>query len=380
MDDGTGDQGGTPAGDPDHDTEPTGESLGHASQVAGEALGHGIGAVARRLGVPASTLRTWNLRYGIGPSHRSPGGHRRYDSADLRRLEEMNRLVKAGLPPSEAAQAALRVAAGKPIKPAGDAPRRTELAEPAEGVAPRAELREPAEGVAPPAERAQRAHGRRAGDATRVPSVAALARAALNLDEDTVIAGLHAALDEHGVAWTWDRLVRPVFGAISRRQESSGCGIEIEHLFSERLLSALSRLTGRPERPVHPRAILLACAEDEQHSLPVYALAATLTTEHGLETRVLGARTPYPALADAMRRLGPLVVFVWSQLGATGDPTPLSTLPALRPASRVIVGGPGWWGEALPARVTRASSLDDAVTRIRTTLEGKANASPAPAR
>ncbi|MEV4460806.1 MerR family transcriptional regulator, partial [Microbispora sp. NPDC049633] len=76
--------------------------------AAEEEPGYGIGAVSRRLGVPASTLRTWNLRYGIGPSRRSPGGHRRYDDADLRRLEEMNRLIRAGMPPADAARQALR--------------------------------------------------------------------------------------------------------------------------------------------------------------------------------------------------------------------------------------------------------------------------------
>jgi transposase-like protein len=307
--------------------ERTGEVTGGP---AGEGPSYGIGAVARRLGVPAPTLRTWNLRYGIGPSHRSPGGHRRYDAADLLRLERMNRLIKAGLPTAEAAEAALR----------------------ARGLLPRLLVATP--------------EARTAGE--DVPSAAVLARAALNLDGGAVAAGLCAALSEHGSAWTWNRLVLPVFDTISRRQESTGTGIDIEHLFSERLLSVLSERTGRPARPVHPRAILLACAEDEQHSLPAYALAATLTTVHGLETRVLGPRTPYSALADAMRRLGPLVVFVWSQLGVTGDPAPLRTLPVLRPASKIIVGGPGWWSDHLPSRVTRVGSLDHAVAEVIATL------------
>ncbi|MGW5163081.1 MerR family transcriptional regulator, partial [Nonomuraea wenchangensis] len=38
-----------------------------------EEAGYGIGAVSRLLGVPAPTLRTWNLRYGLGPSRRSAG-------------------------------------------------------------------------------------------------------------------------------------------------------------------------------------------------------------------------------------------------------------------------------------------------------------------
>ncbi|WP_203981863.1 MerR family transcriptional regulator [Sphaerisporangium rufum] len=310
------------------------QTAGEAGEPGDDGPSYGIGAVARRLGVPAPTLRTWNLRYGIGPSHRSPGGHRRYGALDLRRLEEMNRLIKAGLPPAEAAQAALGTRVAPPGRPAG-----TRLV--------------PVE-VTPPAAPAH----------PRVPTAAALARAAVNLDGAAVVAGLAAALAEHGVPWTWRHLVLPVFDTIVRRQETTGAGVEIEHLFSERLLSALSERAGRPPVPAHPRPVLLACAADDQHSLPLYALAATLTGSHALETRVLGPRTPYAALGDAMRRLGPVAVFVWSQLEETGDPAPLGRLPVLRPASRIIVGGPGWWDVPLPAGVTRAVSLPDAVTQV----------------
>ncbi|MEW9531266.1 MerR family transcriptional regulator [Microbispora sp. NPDC049125] len=298
----------------------------------GEA-GYGIGAVARRLGVPPPTLRTWNLRYGIGPSRRSPGGHRRYDDADLRRLEEMNRLIHAGMPPADAARQALRLPS-----PSG-------RAEPAVA------------GV--PAE----------GEPITVPgqgilSAAMLARSALSLDSPTVSGGLEAALRTHGVVWTWERLVLPVFATITRKQEESGTGVEIEHMFSDRLLAALSGVARRA--PAHPRPVLLACAEDEQHSLPAYALAAALA-ELAVETRVLGARTPYSALADAMRRLGPAVVFVWSQQRMTGDPAPLSGLPRLRPASRVVAGGPGWW-DGLPPGTARVSTFREAIATVMTSL------------
>ena len=36
-------------------------------------------------GMPQSTLRTWERRYGLGPSARTAGGHRRYSAADLDR-------------------------------------------------------------------------------------------------------------------------------------------------------------------------------------------------------------------------------------------------------------------------------------------------------
>jgi DNA-binding transcriptional MerR regulator len=308
--------------------------MGEQRQVTTEEEpGYGIGAVARRLGVPAPTLRTWNLRYGVGPSRRSPGGHRRYDTGDLRRLEEMNRLIRTGVPAADAAREVLR----------GD------------GVPQAAPLRDPRnlQEKHPPASPESR---------PEIPTVAMLARAAIMLDSQVVSDWIGAALARHGVVWTWEELVLPVFGAICRRQAETGASIEIEHLFSDRVLASLSRLIERPSRPVNVRPVLLTCSEEEQHSLPIYALAAALTTEH-VETRVLGARIPYPALADAMRRLGPAVVFVWSQLPATGDPAPLASLPLLRPASRVIVGGPGWW-DGLPPSVSRVTSFRAALTRI----------------
>lgn len=66
-----------------------------------------VAAVARRLGVAASTLRTWDRRYGLGPSGHTAGSHRRYSAADLGRLMVMRRLTVEGVPPAEAAQIAL---------------------------------------------------------------------------------------------------------------------------------------------------------------------------------------------------------------------------------------------------------------------------------
>ncbi|HEX8006584.1 MAG TPA: MerR family transcriptional regulator [Trebonia sp.] len=290
-----------------------------------DGLSYGIGAVARRLGVPAPTLRTWNLRYGIGPSSRSPGGHRRYGALDLTRLEEMNRLIKAGAPPAEAAQAALRI-----------------RSVPAE-----------AQRALPPAERRERPVEQEAGR---------LARAAMALDSWSVAEAVEAGLSRFGVTETWDRLILPAFAVISRRQAATGVGVDVEHVFSERLMAAFTALINRPARPINPRPAMLACAEDEQHSLPVFALAAALASEHSVEVRVLGARTPFSALGDAMRRLNPAVVFVWSQLAETGNPEPLTRLPVLRPPSPIMTGGPGW--HELPPGITHLTSMNEAIIRI----------------
>ena len=66
-----------------------------------------VAAVARRLGVAPATLRTWDRRYGLGPTEHSTGEHRRYSNHDLARLTLMRKLVIAGVSPAEAAQRAL---------------------------------------------------------------------------------------------------------------------------------------------------------------------------------------------------------------------------------------------------------------------------------
>jgi transposase len=70
--------------------------------------GLSAGAVARRLGVAVTTLRTWHQRYGLGPSHHVPGHHRRYTAEDVARLEVMQRLTAEGVTPAEAARWAKR--------------------------------------------------------------------------------------------------------------------------------------------------------------------------------------------------------------------------------------------------------------------------------
>ncbi|MDO5671529.1 MAG: MerR family transcriptional regulator [Actinomycetaceae bacterium] len=67
-----------------------------------------VAAVASRLGVAASTLRTWDRRYGLGPSFRTLGSHRRYSPLDVARLESMRALMRSGVTPGDAAAIVLR--------------------------------------------------------------------------------------------------------------------------------------------------------------------------------------------------------------------------------------------------------------------------------
>ena len=101
----------------------------------------GVAAVARRLGVATGTLRTWDRRYGLGPSGHEVGTRRRYTVADLGRLTLMRRLMLEGVAAADAARAAAGTATGDlpgaldplPVVPDPPAPQRPRAAPVAAG-------------------------------------------------------------------------------------------------------------------------------------------------------------------------------------------------------------------------------------------------------
>ena len=312
-----------------------------------ETVGFSVGTVARRLGVAPSTLRTWNRRYGIGARELSPGKHRRYTAEDITRLEHMQKLILRGAAPADAARAAMTAPVALVPGPAGAG------AYPGEG-SPR-----PGPG-----------HGS-GGQRLTLPGASAaargLARAALALDEQRISETIRAALIRDGSVRTWEELLVPVLSGLGNRFEHTGTCVEAEHLLSVAVIAEFSRRTADLPGQVQHRAVLLASAEDEQHSLPLHALAAALA-ERGIDSRVLGPDLPYFALAAAVRRTGPGVVFLWSQAAATGDPALLPDLFPRRPGARLILGGPGWDRDRIPASARLVGSLPDALSEVAAAL------------
>lgn len=66
-----------------------------------------VAAAAHAVGVAPSTLRTWDRRYGISPSARTVGAHRRYTSLDVARLQRMRLLINQGVSACDAAHIVL---------------------------------------------------------------------------------------------------------------------------------------------------------------------------------------------------------------------------------------------------------------------------------
>jgi hypothetical protein len=185
----------------------------------------------------------------------------------------------------------------------------------------------------------------------------------LALDEKRASETIRATLAQDGSVRTWEDLLVPVLSGLGTRFEYTGTCVEAEHLLSVATIGAFSRRTADMPGQVQHRAVLLASAEGEQHNLPLYALAAALA-EQGIDSRVLGSDLPYFALAAAVRRTGPGVVFLWSQAPATGDPLALPDLSPRRPGARLILGGPGWDRDRIPAAARLVSSLPEALSEV----------------
>jgi hypothetical protein len=304
--------------------------------VANDGLS--AGAAARRLGVAVTTLRTWHQRYGLGPSRHEPGHHRRYTVEDMVRLQVMQRLTAQGVSPAEAAAWARQSPSVAPPEVAPPTPPDTHSLF---GDAPAGGGQTIALGPRPD------------------PAARGLARAAMRLDAPAMRYILESAVTHRGVLPAWNKVMVPVLIGIGERYEATERFVEVEHLLSRSITEALSTVP-RPPRDITPRA-LLAAADEEQHTLPLEALAAALA-ENGTPCRLLGARVPSRALLDAVDRTGPAVVVLWSQLRSTGDPAQLQHLLDLpHPPVVVAAAGPGWPIAVLPPPVVLLRGLDDAV-------------------
>jgi DNA-binding transcriptional MerR regulator len=258
-----------------------------------------VAAVARRLGVAPATLRTWDRRYGLGPSTHEAGEHRRYCPADLGTLMTMRRLISAGVAPADAAEQAKK-SKGKVTL---------------EKIVREFEVREDV--------------------------VAGINKALQAFDIAFVEETLRAELEEHGVEVAWHEIIVPTLIEIGSSWEESGTGIEIEHAFSETLKKVFRERSIACDAPVNGHPVVIAAVGEEQHSLPLHALEAALC-ELGIKTHFLGARTPFEAIAATVTRLAPPAVFLWALLPTNADPDFYRELPLVRPAPRIVLGGPGW--------------------------------------
>ncbi|WP_353946776.1 MerR family transcriptional regulator [Streptomyces sp. HUAS MG91] len=289
------------------------------AQTPEEGPGVTTGALARRLGVSPTTLRSWDRRYGLGPVQRSTGRHRRWTDDDVAVVEEMCRLTTTGLPPAEAARLARkRLMTGPPALP-----------------------------------RQVRAAARATAPASPERLTRGIARAATRLDAPTVHSLLADAVRNHGLVSSWQDVMVPVLHLVGRKWEEAGDRyVEVEHLLSWHVSRALHQAV--PVAPVSALPpLVLACVPAEQHVLPLEALSAALG-ELGVPQRMFGAAVPVEAVSAAVRRTGPRVVVLWAQARSTAS-LPLARhlaethwgVRGARGKPAVMLCGPGWAGRGV---------------------------------
>lgn len=241
------------------------------------------GQVAKELSIADATLRSWHRRYGVGPQPARPGQYRRYTAEDIARLRRMRDLIAAGVLPSDAARTV------EPFPAMADAPEQV---------------------------------------------LDAVLTAARQLDSSRCLALLCDAFTRLGVAAGWDRICRPALLAVDADQ-GDGC-VDSEHALSWAVTAALHRVD-RPSSSTP--AVLLACVDTEQHTLPLEALAAALA-EQGTPVRMLGAAVPTATLVHAVETTRPAVVVLWAQREEAAH---ADTVVALRGFPLFpVVAGPGW--------------------------------------
>ncbi len=258
-----------------------------------------VAAVARRLGVAPATLRTWDRRYGLGPSLHVTGEHRRYCPLDVAKLMMMRRLISAGVAPCDAAKKAN----------AQDDENCCEVIK----------------------------HEFEARDEL----VVAIYKAAQSFDVEYIESELRRDFAKHGVNSTWMQVITPVLVLVGKNWEETGKGIEVEHLLSEILKRILRECVQTANKPINARPVLLAAVGDELHCLALHALAAALA-ERRIESHFLGSRTPLEAISGMVTRFAPPAIFLWAQLEENAQPEFFRELPAVRPTPRIVLGGPGW--------------------------------------
>ncbi len=275
------------------------------------------GMVAEALGISPVTLRTWAARYGVGPTLRVDGRHRRYSDVDVRRLRHMRRLIGRGVRAREAAAAVFSgVDEVIPDVPAG------RLAH---------ELEQAAEDL-------------------QFASIAAL------LDE---------ALDAIGAAALWTDVLLPVLRGLGDRWVRGDVCFESEWALTSEVSLALQRYVTRFTAAPSERGVLLACCPDERHSLPVEVLRASMA-ENGIPALYLGQMVPAETLAGLTSKLDPVLVVLWSMSAATADDLLCRRLRGR--GFEVVVAGPGWEGRPVldtPWVNDLSAALDLAAARVK---------------
>ena len=222
--------------------------------------------VELRTGVPATTLRQWERRYGLPNPQRASSGYRLYSQQDIGCIEFMRNQISGGVPASRAAQLYILNKPGKnPV--------------------------------------VQPAHQ------TGADLVSRLIEATLAGDNgraDRVLSEAHASLSVEDVLL---RVIQPTLIEIGEKWHRGEINVGHEHQASNFLRGKLHGLLELAGNSRHGPAIIVACAPGEWHEIGSLMLAIFLRRA-GFRTHYLGANTPIEDLVRFAREVKAEVLMI----------------------------------------------------------------------
>jgi MerR family transcriptional regulator, light-induced transcriptional regulator len=222
--------------------------------------------VELRTGVPATTLRQWERRYGLPNPQRASSGYRLYSQQDIGCIEFMRNQISSGVPASRAAQLYVLNKPGK------------------------------------------------SSVVQQVPQtgeslVSRLIEATLSGDNgraDRVLSEAHASLSVEDVLL---RVIQPTLIEIGEKWHRGEINVAHEHQASNFLRGKLHGLLELAGNSRHGPAIIVACAPGEWHEIGSLMLAIFLRRA-GFRTHYLGANTPVEDLVRFSREVKAEVLMI----------------------------------------------------------------------
>lgn len=260
------------------------------------------GEVEQRTGVPATTLRQWERRYGLPNPQRSASGYRLYSQNDLAVVEFFKTRIAQGVSVSRAAQLyaleqSLPSAQRAPVSPVAD----SQIGVSTAVNASHWQL---------PGLISQLVDSTTAGD---------------SLKADKILAQAYATMPIESVVL---ELIQPTLVEVGERWHRNEITIAHEHQSSHYLRGKLHHLLELAGSPRHGPTVILACPPGEWHEIGALSIAIFLRRA-GIRTHYLGANTPIPDLARFAREVKASAVML-----SVSSPDVIETL---RPQAKLLL-------------------------------------------
>jgi DNA-binding transcriptional MerR regulator len=255
-----------------------------------------VGRTSELTGVPSTTLRKWEQRYGVVVPQRSSGNYRLYDDEAVRRLSVMRTLVDSGWSAHEAAQHVVGATSS------------------AEAAIPRPE---------PPVADAR---------------MRELLACAVDFDVPRLEWLIAEAFDADDLATTIDEWLLPALAHLGTAWQRGEVSVAGEHFVSAAVHRRLALVFQSYSSTAHggPR-VVAGLPRGARHELGVLAFSGVLRSR-GVSVTYLGADLPIEAWVGTVRLIAPEAV-VLAAPTVEDLPSVREAVEALTPLTTVLLGG-----------------------------------------